>query len=352
MGAVLCSIASEMPATIEIVPPAFSPDAIQAAVLRVYGVEGTLRPVSGERDQVFLLVSNAGKRFILRVSNQHDTIPTLLFQNHALLHIEARDPGLPVPRVCHTVEGDTIEVIEEKGIRYGLRLLSFVDGIRMAEFPPSSALRFAVGRLLGRLDGALADFSYPPTAAPVIWDVARAHALRSLLLYVDDPDLAQLLASVFDRAEHEVAPALATLRHQCIHNDFTPNNVLLDADDPTQISGIIDFGDLMQGALIVDLAVAIARQVTTSDPVGDACELAGAFSEVMPLSEKEVGLLCDLACARLAMRLAVWKWRSKTSYVRYERSQFDTTRVILKKLYEAGSAKVTERLLAACQTTS
>ena len=59
------------------------------------------------------------------------------------------------------------------------------------------------------------------------------------------------------------APRLASLRRSAVHNDLNDNNVLVAGDGPLharheRISGILDFGDMVFGYTVADLAVACA----------------------------------------------------------------------------------------------
>jgi Ser/Thr protein kinase RdoA (MazF antagonist) len=60
----------------------------------------------------------------------------------------------------------------------------------------------------------------------------------------------------------QVQPRLGGLRHQVIHNDLNPYNVLVDPQDHITTVGLIDFGDMVQAPLINELAVACSYQLS------------------------------------------------------------------------------------------
>ena len=54
---------------------------------------------------------------------------------------------------------------------------------------------------------------------------------------------------------------LATVQAQVIHKVFQPSNVLVDPDSPAQVTGVVDFGDMIKAARIIDVAVASAYHI-------------------------------------------------------------------------------------------
>src|SRR6185503_1071261 len=70
---------------------------------------------------------------------------------------------------------------------------------------------------------------------------------------------------------------------------------------PRRVVGFIDFGDMVQGAKVVELAVAIAYGVMGSDdPLAAATEIVAGFHETFPLADDELALLFALVQGRLA----------------------------------------------------
>lgn len=330
-------------------PPSFSLERAQALARERFGIAGSLCLLSGERDQTFRLLAQNGKAYVLKIANENEDHAALALQSAALLEIESRDPGLPVPRVCRSLSGNIIEVVELGAHRHSVRVLTFLRGEPVARFGTTPALRRLLGMTLARLDHALANFSHPASSPSILWDVARAHRLRPLLASVEDPALLRLLEPIFEAAASRVRMHLASLRTQVIHNDFNANNVLVQPDRTAEIAGIIDFGDMLKAPLVVDLAVSVARQVSMADAIDEACDIAEGYHAVFPLHPAEVEVLYDLACSRLAMRLVVWTWRSKVSFVRFNSTEFEATRRVLETFVAAGRQQVTARFLSACR---
>ena len=96
-----------------------------------------------------------------------------------------------------------------------------------------------------------------------------------------------------------------------IHNDLNASNVLVSDEKHPVVTGIVDFGDMVHGPLVCDVAVAAAYQLGTgADPLADAISFVEAYHRVNPLTPDELALLFDLTRARLVTTLIVTSWRA------------------------------------------
>jgi Ser/Thr protein kinase RdoA (MazF antagonist) len=139
----------------------------------------------------------------------------------------------------------------------------------------------------------------------------QAAGLQKLLVYVRDPILRQLIEQTLDQFITRVKPTLNTLRTQVIYNDMNPGNVLMDKAQPDHISGLIDFGDIVNSPLIIDLAIAAAYQLSEGDdPLAGALPMIAGYHAIRPLQETEVSLLTDLIRTRLITSLLIGQYRS------------------------------------------
>jgi 4-aminobutyrate aminotransferase-like enzyme len=125
---------------------------------------------------------------------------------------------------------------------------------------------------------------------------------------VPDNGRRELVSTVLDRFDTNTARPLAAVRSQVVHNDMSPDNVLVDGGG--RITGITDFGDMTFTALVCDLAVTLADVL---DGRPDALEVAGALIEgyrsVTPLEEPEAAVLGDLVATRCAAAMVISAWR-------------------------------------------
>jgi hydroxylysine kinase len=286
-----------------------------AVVLERYGLEGTLSSLTGERDANFLLRVDdpAGeRRYMLKISHPVETPLVADFQTQALLHLAQVDPGLPVQRLVPTLYGAAsfTDRAPDGSVRV-VRLFTYLEGMPMPQAPRSAGQRAAVARTLARLDIALSGLRHPAGSMELPWDIQRADRARGLLVHVADAERRALAERALDDFTARAKPALADLRRQPIHNDFNIYNLLVDPQAPDQVSGILDFGDMVDAPMIDDLAVAASYQL---DEQGDAlatiADFVAAYHQVNPLQAAELDVLFDLIRARLAMVVAISGWRA------------------------------------------
>jgi Ser/Thr protein kinase RdoA (MazF antagonist) len=291
--------------------PAFTAEAAMRIALAHYGVHALRAELLvSERDQNFRLDTDDGRRYVLKFSNSAEREQVVDFQNRALLHIAAIDPQLPVPRVIPALGGALHCSVTYLGTAHLVRLFGWIEG-RTLGGAADAGLAARLGRLLARLGLALKDFQHPGSDPPSLWDMKRASGLRQLLPHVSQPELNAAIGLVLDRFDANVAPAIGQLRSQVIYGDMNLDNVLVDAEDPRHISGLIDFGDLVRSPLVIDLAIAAAYQLSPGDdPLAGALPLIAAYHEVCPLQAGEQSLLGDLVKTRLATSLLIGSYRA------------------------------------------
>ena len=114
------------------------------------------------------------------------------------------------------------------------------------------------------------------------------------------------IAPLMEPADGRQLPVgeLQSLRRAVIHGDANDDNLLVD-DSGDRVCGIIDFGDLMNTALIAELSVAAAyATLGKPDPVAAVLPLLRGYHAEYPLEEREVRLLGELLQIRLAVSLA------------------------------------------------
>src|SRR5262249_9183716 len=97
-----------------------------------------------------------------------------------------------------------------------------------------------LGRAIGELDAALADFDHPAVHREFHWDLAQApRVIHEHLPRIADRTDRDLVARVSERALAAVQARQSAFRRSVIHNDANDWNVLVDGD---RIAGLIDFG--------------------------------------------------------------------------------------------------------------
>jgi 4-aminobutyrate aminotransferase-like enzyme/Ser/Thr protein kinase RdoA (MazF antagonist) len=293
--------------------PSLSSEEVQRLLRDVYGIEGVLRPLSGERDQNFRVDATTGATFVLKIANAAESTDTLDFQTTALDHIAQTAPELPVPRTVPTVDRRKIASFQSAQGVLPVRMLTHLAGEPALLWRATPLFRRKLGALVARLDQALKTFDHPAADGKLIWDLQHAGELAARVAAISDPESRALAQRVTARFNEKVAPALKQLRRQVIHNDVNHYNILR-ADEAGSISGIIDFGDMVRSPLINEVAIAVAHQLyRQNDPVAVACEIIEGYASVELIEKEEVDLLPDLVAMRLASREIIAAWRAEAS---------------------------------------
>jgi Ser/Thr protein kinase RdoA (MazF antagonist) len=265
---------------------------------------GGLTRLETERDDTFRVSvadasaadgSTHGGDLVLKVAHPSDPPGLIDLQSRALEHARAADPGIPLQRVVPTRTGALGAVVGGRTAR----VLTWLDGELVLESPQTPALFGDAGRMLGRLNRALAGFEHPAADRDLAWDLPHLPDLRP---HATDP----LHLELIDRFAAETVPALAQLPHQVIHNDGHPGNLLVDPARPEAVAGILDFGDVTRSPRVCDLAVALAYLVPDAPrPWPDFEAFEAGFDSVVPLTDGERAVLPMLIAARTIMRTVI-----------------------------------------------
>lgn len=280
--------------------PAFDLESATAVAERWFGLRARARVLPSERDQNFLLTVATGEKFVLKIANALESRALLEAQDAMLQHL--RDRVSCCPRVVPNVNGELIS--SETG--HYVRLVTYLPGTPLAELSPHSpALLRAVGRQLGQLDQALADFDHPAVHRDFHWDLANGNRIVN--------DYAELITDTALRARvRECRFELNTdLRRSVIHGDANDYNVLAETD---RVTGLIDFGDIVYSWTVGNLAVALAYVVLgKDDPFAAATYVIDGYTQEFPLLDEEREALWSLVRLRLAMSvcLAAYQLRQR-----------------------------------------
>jgi hydroxylysine kinase len=292
--------------------PNLSPEEVRALVRRLYGIDGSVQSLAGERDQNCRIETADGRRFVLKISNPSEPAAIVDFQIAALEHIARVSPEQPVPRVVRTLEGNAHGSIElTAGQRTRVRMLTWLDGIQIRETKRTAAQRRAMGTGLAALNRALLGFAHPGAAHDLLWNVSAAHRLAGKLEGIVDAKRRALAGAFMTRFTEHVLPRLGSLRQQVIHNDYHLYNVLVAPDDEARIVGIIDFGDMLHAPLVGEVATAAAfHMVGNDDPFEGPAQFVAAYHASLPLTGVEQDIVADLMATRYLITVLISEWRA------------------------------------------
>lgn len=292
--------------------PANSPQEAAEIALVHFGVTATARLLTSERDQNFHLIGADDRQYVLKITNSAEDPAVTNLQTMALLHVARTNPALPVPRIFAARDGRyEVALALPDGSSSLVRLLSYMPGEPLHKAARSQGQVRRLARCLAELGLALRGFFHPAAGHELLWDLKHAARLRSLVNQIGEGKRRALASRFLDSFEDHALPVLASLRAQVIHNDFNPHNVLVDADDPETVTGILDFGDMVHAPLVNDVAIGASYQVTSGgDPLEALAEFVKAYHAVVPLEPTEIDILFDLVAARQVMTVAITEWRA------------------------------------------
>ncbi|MEZ4718145.1 MAG: aminotransferase class III-fold pyridoxal phosphate-dependent enzyme [Caldilineaceae bacterium] len=287
--------------------PAFTPEDAAVLARRLYGIDGRATPLPSERDQNFRLDAD-GARYVLKIANPAEDEAVLELQNAAMTRLAAQDLHV-APAVVPSQAGRAIEQAEVGGDRYAVRLLTFVPGRPLATVKPQSAgLMRSVGALLGRLDHGLAGWDHPAAHRFFHWDLQHAQQVIEENLDLLPEDQRAVIERYLARYRAHVAPRLGDLRRSIIHSDGNDYNVMADFDGEwrMQATGVIDFGDMVWSHTVNEAAIAVAYAMLGKvEPLAAAADVVAGYHAAHPLTDAELAVLYDLACARLCVSVCM-----------------------------------------------
>ena len=308
----------------------------------LYGLDASASPLPSERDQNFLLATNAGDRYVLKVANATENRPMLEAQNAAMAHLADRVAFCP--RVLPAITGDAIGIAP--GSRHLVRLVTYLAGIPLAQAGARpTALLESLGRAVGRLDAALADFDHPAIHRNFHWDLANAaRVIGEHLPLILDRAERQLVQRLSASALQAIEARRSAFRRSAVHHDANDWNVLVSnpesgianpefriANPESQISnpefrianpesqipnpeivGIIDFGDMVHSWTVADPAVAIAYAMLDAErPLATAAAIVRGYHAAHALLDEELAAVFPLACLRLCMSVCIAAWQQR-----------------------------------------
>jgi 4-aminobutyrate aminotransferase-like enzyme/Ser/Thr protein kinase RdoA (MazF antagonist) len=276
------------------------------ALHEAFGLAGRLEALPGEHDRNFKVTTAEGARYLFKIHGASVAPRRAELQAAVLRHLEHMAPDLPVPRLFLGRGGAMLPLLRDpSGAERRMRLTTWLEGetwadaSRRAPDAPES-----LGGLLARLDRALAGFDHPGLAEPYIWDLGRAGTLRVDVALIADPNRRAAAAAVFDRFAAEVEPCLKERPKQAIHADANDRNVLLDAAG--RVSGLLDFGDMVESWRVTELAVAATyAALGSADPIEAVRPMLAAYCREAPIGEAEADALYDLILLRHAVSMVI-----------------------------------------------
>ncbi len=290
------------------VTPMFTLNEVFELLAQHYKLSGQLKPLPGYLDQNLLLTCADNRQFIVKIANSGESRLELEMQNGAMVHLAEK--GLPVPHPIKNTTADLItEIKSSTGQTFHLRLLTFLVGNFYADVLPeatNATLWSDLGRFVAKVDRSLADFQHAGAYRYLIWDLAQGYGVcqtRKHLLDGQEGRHGELIDYFLRLYQTQTMPLIAQLPQGIIHNDANDMNLLIDNKlHPTQVTGLIDFGDMVHSHVVNDLAIAAAYALMNQpDPLETLKTVVAGYHRVRPLADVELEVLFSLVALRLCV---------------------------------------------------
>ena len=278
----------------------FSLKQVQDLVKSHFKLNTTVKKLTGEYDLNFMLEADDGGKYILKIGGDERGYDFFDAQVKIANHLSKTDVADKFSKYLKNAEGNELTLCEFDGEKYYLRLLTFLEGeFWMNLHERSNALHINLGNFLGRMDKKLENFSHPAMHRSYLWDISKAADANGKLDCIKNHERRRIAGYFLLQFETEAQPLLSSLRHAYAHHDANDTNVLVQGEN---ISGLIDFGDMVFTALINNLAVACTYAMMNHDnPLHAAALVVKGYHSAYPLTKQEVDLLYYLIAARLCI---------------------------------------------------
>jgi 4-aminobutyrate aminotransferase-like enzyme/Ser/Thr protein kinase RdoA (MazF antagonist) len=278
----------------------FSEATIQDLVQEHYGLTVSVKSLNGYDELNFLLSNDKNEKYILKISNESHPFPFLEAQVKIIQHLTKSTISGCFQHFCINKEGGELTKIVINSHTYYIRILNFLEGVFWVdEKVKTSELHHNLGSFLGNMDHALQDFSHPAMHRNYTWDISRASEATDNLKHILDHEKRRIAGYFLLQFDTEVVPQIHHLRHAYVHNDANDYNLLVQGN---QVSGLIDFGDMVYTALINNLAIACTyAMLDEEDPLAVAALIVEGYHKSYALTEQELDILYYLIAGRLCI---------------------------------------------------
>ncbi len=286
---------------------------VRAALKDLYGIEATIEALDGERDKNFRVwvgQSAPVEQFVFKVANLAEDLAMLECQEQVFSRLQEHGVTTSIVSI-KSAGGHSIEKITgDDGSIHFCRLTCWMDGDLFSRINPQNPqLLESLGQSVAAIDLALVGFDHAALKRPLLWQMENCleviDRFRPLLL---EPSQVNLIEAFYLEFVDRVNPISHLLRRSAIHNDANDNNVIVSDCGPwdQQVTGLIDFGDMVYSWTVVDLAVACAYAILDkAKPLDTAFEIIRGYHGVHPLSPMEIQALFPMIAMRLCMSVCI-----------------------------------------------
>ena len=315
---------------------------VRALLEERYGIRPHgLDPLEGEVATI-CRVRAAGRDLAVKVSPDTDEDRAAL-EWRAGVMADLAAGGAPVPGIVPDLAGARVSRSAVGGTPVLVVAEQWLDGAPLFAAVVDRAVLADVGATAARLATALAPAPAPPPGLTHAWEASRGRtSILAALPALPDDESRRLAARAADAFAAEVEPLLPALPRAVVHQDLHDANLLVGPVGGRQrIVGVLDFGDMVRGLRVAELAVAAGYSARlTDDPVDGFLAVVTGWGQESSLSDLEVEVLLPLARTRLAVNVAIWGARSTSTRSSYAAARSAGSVPALRSLLDADRAAV------------
>lgn len=292
--------------------PGFSVSEAQILAHEYYGIQGKATVLPSHLDQNFRLHADHGT-FVLKLSNAAAEASYVDLPQSALMYLHEKGKGEHFPAVVPTLTGGRKAIVEGTGGEcHQLWMVTWLQGRTLAHVNPVlNPLLRDMGQFLGDLDQILEGFQHESAHRSYPWDLRKTAHLARYTAYIQDTGRRNLVENALEFFEDKTLSSFDQLRQSVVHHDANDHNVIVQGTGyQAGVCGLIDFGDMLHTATVVELAIAaVYVMMGRPDPVGAAAEVLHGYHGARPLDEAEVSALYGFIMARLCCSVLVSAYR-------------------------------------------
>lgn len=289
-------------------PPCLDHELIKHILSKEYGLIGQHHRLTGEREQNVLLQEDGGGRYVVKIFRHADAPGVIDIQTQALQHIKSGLPQISIPVICNTLTGEAIFRSEFAGEgELEIRVLDYLEGYPIeVGSAPTPMLAHGAGELVGKVTRQLGRFPEQDIEAFMPWDISNGLLGNPAFWSLGGADIRRYEDAV-RQGYAEMLPSLLRQRAHLIYNDAHLGNLLRLSDHASEVSGLIDFGDLVHAPIICDVAVlALAFAENADNPEEMAAAAVSGYHSSYPLAGQEADMIFDLMIARQALSVLLF----------------------------------------------
>lgn len=139
----------------------------------LYALQVQAKPLPSERDQNFMLQSENGDQFVLKIANATEERAMLEAQNQVMRHLAQHFQFCP--HIIPATNGEEVVAVQSaNGEQHYVRLASYLPGIPLGNVKHHSPeLLQDIGFKIGQVAMALQTFDHPALHRNFHWDLAN-----------------------------------------------------------------------------------------------------------------------------------------------------------------------------------